>query len=484
MVNFSFLSPYGIALLLLFSPAFARFPLECFFDQQGMVISDNGRLYKAHPSEYYQPQTLPSLEQTIHLATEKGKKISFAGQRHSQGGQSFCEGDILVDMRSLNQILRIDPVAKIAVVQPGVTWEGLQNALNPYNLAVKVMQSSNIFTIGGSLSVNAHGRDCRFGTLIDTVRSIKIMKADGQIVNASRTENRDLFRAAIGGYGLFGAIVEAELELTDNVTYRKQAKVMSIEKYPTYFQTHVLGKAEVGLHFARMRISKKHFLKELIAVSYLEDSRTYCNPTLEPEENVLRNKAELFLLRNFEAVRGLKWAVEVRVEKEEEILTRNQAMRPPIKCLDYNSKTHTDILQEYFIPITQFQNFAEKLRKIADHEEINLLNITIRYVPKDTLTLLPYAKEDSFAFVLFLNQGLSKKEREKAARWTRQLIDAALACHGTYYLPYQRYATPTQFYKAYPEVPSFLQIKQTYDPQTRFSNAFYQAYFTSPPTAP
>ena len=48
------------------------------------------------------------------------------------------------------------------------------------------MQSQNIFTVGGSLSVNVHGRDIRHEALIDTVDSFRLLMADGTVRNVSR----------------------------------------------------------------------------------------------------------------------------------------------------------------------------------------------------------------------------------------------------------------------------------------------------------
>lgn len=448
-------------------------------DNQGIAISDSGRLYETHIEEYYRPETVSDLQQMIQTAALEQKTISFAAQRYSQGGHTFCDHGIVVDMRSLNQILKIDPIEKVILVQAGATWEEVQNAVNEYGLALKVMQASNIFSVGGSLSVNAHGRDARYGTLIETIRSIKVIKADGTIVLASREENGDLFRAVIGGYGAFGAIVEAEIELTDNHIYQKSAEVVLVENYPSYFKDRIFENQNVGLHFARMNLSSNCFLREVIAVSYLECLDACSDISLEPEKHITLNKIQLFLLRHFNFVKSLRWPLEVRTEMKEKVLTRNQAMRPPVKCLSYRSSKRTDILQEYFIPLDQFSKFVGSLRKIAEREKINLLNVTIRYVPKDCTSLLPYAKEDSFAFVLYVTQGLSEKEREKAIRWTRLLIDAALECRGTYYLPYQLYATQKQFETSYPEREAFIQMKKFYDPNHVFSNNFYDAYFSS-----
>jgi FAD/FMN-containing dehydrogenase len=97
--------------------------------------------------------------------------VSIAGKKHSQGGQTSITGGIVLDMTAFNHILHLDQNTKVITVESGVTWGQIQDYVNPYGLAVEVQQSSNIFTVGGSLGVNAHGRDPRFGPVIETVRA-------------------------------------------------------------------------------------------------------------------------------------------------------------------------------------------------------------------------------------------------------------------------------------------------------------------------
>ena len=68
-------------------------------------------------------------------------------------------------------------------------------------------------------------------------------------------------------------------------------------------------------------------------------------------------------------------------------------------------------------------------------------------------------------------------ERERAAAWTRDLIDAALACGGRYYLPYQIHASREQFLAAYPRAPEFFALKQRVDPAYKFRNRLWDAYY-------
>src|SRR5829696_549199 len=133
------------------------------------------------------------------------------------GGQAFRRGGMVLDMRPMNGI-RLDPDKRIVTVGAGATWHDIQNALHP-RFAVKAMQSTDIFSVGGSISVNAHGMDHRAGALLGSIRSLRVMLADGQVVTASPAENDALFRHVVGGYGLFGVILSAELEVVPNDIY-------------------------------------------------------------------------------------------------------------------------------------------------------------------------------------------------------------------------------------------------------------------------
>jgi FAD/FMN-containing dehydrogenase len=105
-----------------------------------------------------------------------------------------------------------------------------------------------------------------------------------------------------------------------------------------------------------------------------------------------------------------------------------------------------------------------------------LLNITIRYVPVSTTSFLSYAQQESFSLVLYINVKKGPGDQLQVKDWTRQLIDAALACEGTYYLPYQLHATREQLVKAYPTIDQFFQLKRRYDPDELLSSVFYEQY--------
>ena len=160
-------------------------------------------------------------------------------------------------------------------------------------------------------------------------------------------------------------------------------------------------------------------------------------------------------------------------------ITRNNSMRPPtapLKFLDHISPYNSDIIQEYFIPIDNFVSFIDGLRLILRNQKINLLGVTVRYVPKNDDTFLTYGKKEAFSIVVYSNQNLSSSGMKKAEKMTRSLVDLALENGGIYYLTYQKFYTKNQMKSAYPEIDKFFAKKLEYDPTELFINKFYSYY--------
>jgi hypothetical protein len=78
-------------------------------------------------------------------------------------------------------------------------------------------------------------------------------------------------------------------------------------------------------------------------------------------------------------------------------------MNPPIEFISYYSKKDTDILQEYYVPLENFSDFVDDLGKILSKNNVNLLSVTTRYVPKNTEIFLDYNPVDMVAIVLYFN---------------------------------------------------------------------------------
>jgi FAD/FMN-containing dehydrogenase len=205
-----------------------------------------------------QPQ---SIEEIVNdIKTTQGP-ISIGGGRFSMGGQTGYENSLHIDMRRFNRVLNLDTVRKQVTVQSGIVWRDLQKVIDPYDLSIKIMQTYANFTVGGSVSVNCHGRYIGHGPIVSSVLEIKLVTASGEVITASRTQNPEIFAAAIGGYGGIGVIVEVTLQLADNVKVERQVAHVLPEDYNDFFDKNI---RTTPLSFFRMAISCRRVTNLLI----------------------------------------------------------------------------------------------------------------------------------------------------------------------------------------------------------------------------
>ena len=450
-----------------------------------LLRTDVARLTSVRIERVDEVHGLEELQSVVREAADQGLKVSISGSRHSQGGHTYIEGGVVLDMRGFNRVLDIDSVAMTVTVESGATWDEVQHAIAPQGLAIKVMQSSNIFTVGGTLSANAHGRDIDVTQVVEVVERFRLLLADGSVVEVSRDENSELFSLVIGGYGLYGVILDVCLRVTRDELYRQVAVLMDYTEFPTYFAQQKADSA-VAMMLARPSIDPDPdaFLRELVVVTWRRgDVGQSGSFELTKEENVLRDKFFFNLSRRFNWAKSLRWYGQKRVEMgpgETRIVSRNNAMRPPLaplKLLDYRSSRDTDIIQEYYIPVERFVPFMDRFRDILVAGNLNVLSATVRYVTPNSTPALAYAPSgDAFAIIQMSNVGLSADAQAHAEVVTRQLVEAALEHGGTYYLTYQLYPTLEQLHRAYPRAGYAFERKRFYDPNEVFTSQFYERY--------
>ena len=140
-------------------------------------------------------------------------------------------------------------------------------------------------------------------------------------------------------------------------------------------------------------------------------------------------------------------------------------------------KQSTYVLQEYFVPVDQFDNFYPLMANILKKYKVNVINVSIRHAKKDSGSLLAWASTEVFAFVIYYTQGVKQADKEKVKKWTQKLIDASLLCNGRYYLPYQIHANQYQFEKAYIHSDDFFRLKKKLDPTNKFRNKLWDNYY-------
>lgn len=404
--------------------------------------------------------------------------VSIGGARHSMGGHTIARDGIVINMLPFRRI-ELDEAREIVHVGAGARWFELLEVLNARGRSVAIMQSNNDFSVGGSISVNCHGWQCRKAPIASSVESFRIVLSDGRILRCSRIENPELFSLALGGYGLFGIILDVELRIVPNERYRSSRYVMLPSNYSETLEREVRRNPDIGMAYGRLSIAPESFLEEATLQVF------HRAPAARPLVSDIRFPDSPALTRAF--VRGeagsdygksLRWRVEQSLLPwiSPAAVDRNQLLSQPATVFENRSAATTDILHEYFVPPAGFASFVGDLRRTVLSHHGDLLNVTIRDLEEDKDTFLRYADRDMLALVLYFTQPRTAEGDAAMEAMTRELIDAAHRAGGRYYLPYRLHATPDQFRQAYPQAERFFELKRKYDPNEIFRNEFYEKY--------
>ena len=395
------------------------------------------------------------------------------------GGQIATEGATFIDTRArLNDILSLDVKHHIIRVEAGATWRQVQEAIDLHDLSVKIMQSYNNFTVGGSLSVNAHGRYVNQGAVIHSVRGFTLVLADGTVRHCSREENPQLFDAAIGGYGGIGVITEVELDLVDNVRVERRTERMPVTAFRRWFDAHLPG-SRTAVFFNADLYPPDY--DELAAITFSRTDREVTVPDRlqSKHQSTTADRFTYWVVSEMPFGKRLRSDVIDRLRLgDRPVVRRNFEASYDVNVLDparRDGKTY--VLQEYFIPVVRFDDFVPAMARVLSRHDVNVMNVSIRHATADTESLLTWSPAECFAFVIYYKQGIGEAAQAEVGVWTRELIDEALAVGGTFYLPYQVLATPEQFHAAYPRAHEFFALKRRVDPSYRFRNKLWDEYY-------
>ena len=403
-----------------------------------------------------------------------GFKVMPMGARHSMGQQSFQEGAILLNTLPMNAMEMNGSLLK---VQAGARWFQVIDFLAGLGMTVEIMQSNSDFSVGGTLSVNAHGWQPGRPPVSSSVNKISVLTVDGEIQICSRTKNTELFRHVLGGYGLFGVILEAWIRPVPNRVLHSSSQEVPVDRFSRVWQQITEEGAELA--YGRLSVAPASFFETVWLSSYSAVGADIAN---NPEPYVIDGKARLSRAI-FRASLGSNRGKTLRHWMERSFggelsgtSPRSRLLSEPAKVFGNHDPSKRDLLLEYFVPLGQFSTFVKKAAPIIKQEYDSLLNVTVREIAQDVDSALPYAREDMFGLVILFTIDRTIDAEKGISKMASQLIDLADSLGGTFYLPYRNFATPEQIRRGYPDFSRFLAKKKELDPQEIFSSGFYQQY--------
>jgi len=416
-------------------------------------------------------------QEIIDLITATSGPVTVSGVHHSLGGQITYEHSLFLDLSDFDEVLEFDTAKKLITVQSGIRWSQIQQIIDPHNLSIKIMQDQNDYTVGGSLSVNAHGRYVNDGSIINSVKSIRIVLPNGRIYDASPEQNSVLFYGAIGGFGGVGVIVQATLELVDNIALERSTTTVSFNEFNNYFNGNILSDDSVVLHQA---ILYPPSFESLLDVSWrktdkpLTDDRRLQENLEEPwwESVLLTLRAKSTLLHRFQ-----KSLFDPYLYGDEAVVTRNFESSSSLRHAGFiTSDDSTMAMQEYLVPVNRFEIFVFNLRDIFSRHQADIFRVLISYLPQDHGGLLAGSSVHVYSFKIIYLQGKNKQSHDQVESWTSELVRASIESNGVHILPYTVHDSTQQLYKAYPASRNIFELKKNVDPADRFRNLFWEQH--------
>jgi FAD/FMN-containing dehydrogenase len=136
------------------------------------------------------------------------------GMGRSYGDVCLNPGGALWQTRGLDRLLAFDAASGRLVCEPGVLLRDIQRLMIPRGWALPVTPGTQIVTVGGAIANDVHGKNHHArGSFGDHVRSLTLLRTDGRRIVCGPSHESAWFAATVGGAGLTGLIVEAELQL-------------------------------------------------------------------------------------------------------------------------------------------------------------------------------------------------------------------------------------------------------------------------------
>jgi FAD/FMN-containing dehydrogenase len=151
-------------------------------------------------------------DQVIPLSKDV-KRLAFGLGRSCGDGCLLSEG-VVVRMRGLNKLSQFDRETGILQAEAGVTFSEILERVVPEGWFLPTTPGTRFVTLGGAIANDVHGKNHHgAGSMGCHVRRFCLLRSDGSHLVCSPKENGILFAATIGGLGLTGIILWAEIQL-------------------------------------------------------------------------------------------------------------------------------------------------------------------------------------------------------------------------------------------------------------------------------
>jgi FAD/FMN-containing dehydrogenase len=474
-----------------FLKASSLFALQTTPPATGTIVNDiHSQLNQTRVRNVVAVGSATDLQRALREAAATKQAISIAGGRHAMGAQQFAADSTLLDMTTFNQVRNFDRTRGVVEVEAGIMWPALvdyllkeqQGSQAGWGIAQKQTGADRL-TIGGALAANVHGRGLKMKPFIADVESFVLIDARGNARTCSRTENADLFRLAIGGYGLFGVISTVKLRLIPRQKIQRVVEVRTIDELPTAFEQRIADGFLFGDFQFSVDETSDDFLRKGVFSCYRPVDPKTPMPDAQRELADEDWHALLLLAHNNKATAFDQYAKYYLSTSGQLYWSDTHQMSTYLD--DYHVRLDTqlgvkdratEMITEIYVPRPALPSFMAEVASVFRKNGVPIVYGTVRLIEQDDESFLAWAKQPYACIIFNLHVVHTPEGGERAAQAFRDLIDMGLTRGGRYYLTYHRHARRDQVEAAYPQLPEFLRLKRKYDPDERFQSEWYRHY--------
>lgn len=396
------------------------------------------------------------------------------GLGRSYGDSAVNDRGIVVDLTRMNRYLAFDADSGRLTCEAGVSLAAILDDFAPRGFLPMITPGTKYVTVGGCIANDIHGKAHHVdGTFANSVESMRILTADGDVVEASRQKHDDLFWATFGGMGLLGIVLDATIRLRPvETTYFRQQAVRAanldemldaLAEYDAQYPYSVawidpLARGEhlgrgvlvVGEHAAREELNDK-LAGDPLAVS--------SPPLLEVPFNLPSSSLNPVTLRVLNKV------IET-MQASSSPLAHYEKFFYPLDFVahwnrGYGRRGFTQY--QFVIPFDEGRRRLRAiLERIANSGFCPFLNVLKRFGDQgDGLLSFPRP-----GFTLAIDFPIRDGLQDFLHGLDRMVLDAG----GRIYLAKDAFTTAESFAKMYPRLDAWREVKATWDPHHVFTS--------------
>lgn len=394
------------------------------------------------------------------------------GLGRSYGDQAISRKGVVAVNTRMHHFLNWNETDGLLECEAGCSLEEIISAFAPRGWLPMICPGTKFVTIGGAIANDIHGKAHHAdGSFVNCVESFTILLADGNIVTASRTENEDLFVANFGGLGLLGVILTAKIRLRKiETTYFRQQSfkvknlgdmLAALDKYQHFnYSVAWIDSLAKGKKLGRgvLTVGESAYLRDL-------------SPKLKKQPLAVHKTSKLsvpfflpaFVLNNF-SVSILNKLIGFVQNSSKDFVHYEKFFFPLDMINNWNRGYGKRGFIQYQFVIPE-QNGEAVLRKIMEKIARSgctpFLNVFKKMGAGQGILSFPFAGY-TLAIDFPVTPGLKA--------FTKQLDKEVLAAGGRIYLGKDAMLDKEMFQQMYPQYQRWLEIKQKYDPNNRFSS--------------